>query len=145
VNRLVASARFFALAGVFFGLLAAGLAFCWGGVKTVLLAAKLARGDLDGMAIGLVQVMDGFLLAAGLLIFALGLYELFVGEIELPAWLVIRDLVSLEKKLAGVIAIVMAVTFLERLENMGDGRGLLEAGASVALVSAVLMWMTKKS
>jgi len=145
VNRAIASARYLALAGVLFGLVAALAAFVWGGLKTVLLVIKLAHGELEGMAVGLVQVMDGFLIAAGLLIFALGLYELFIGEIELPAWLTIRDLDSLKAKLAGVIVMVIAVTYLERLESGSDGRGLLEAGVGAALVSAVLVWMSKKS
>ena len=145
MNRVVSSARYLALAGVVFGLVAALAAFVWGGLKTVLLCIKLAHGELDGMAVGLVQIMDGFLIAAGLLIFALGLYELFIGEIELPAWLTIRDLDALKGKLAGVIVMVLAVTFLERLESGSDGRGLLEAGVGAALVSAVLVWMAKKS
>lgn len=145
MGRFVASTRYLALVGVFFGLLATLAAFAWGGIKTILLVIKLAHGELEGMAVGLVQIMDGFLIAAGLLIFSLGLYELFVGEIELPGWLVIKDLDALKAKLAGVIAIVMAVTFLERLENLENVRGLLEAGVSTALVSAVLVWMAKKS
>ena len=145
MGRIVASTRYLALVGVFFGLLATLAAFAWGGIKTILLVIKLAHGDLEGMAVGLVQIMDGFLIAAGLLIFSLGLYELFVGEIELPGWLVIKDLDALKAKLAGVIAIVMAVAFLERLENLENARGLLEAGVGVALVSAVLVWMAKKS
>ncbi|HEX8954580.1 MAG TPA: YqhA family protein [Polyangia bacterium] len=144
MNRVVASARYLALIGVAFGLVAALAAFGWGGYKTIALVLKLLRGDVDGMAVGLVQVMDGFLIAAGLLIFALGLYELFIGEMALPAWLVVRDLDALKGKLAGVIVMVMAVTFLERLENLESARGLLEAGVSVALVSAVLVWMAKK-
>ncbi len=145
MSRLVAGTRYLALVGVFFGLIAALAAFAWGGVKTVQLVLKLGHGELDGMAVGLVQVMDGFLIAAGLLIFALGMYELFVGDIELPGWLVIKDLDALKGKLAGVIVMVMAVTFLERLENLESARGLLESGVSVALVSAVLVWMAKKS
>ncbi len=145
MSRFVAATRYLALAGVLFGLVAALAAFAWGGVKTILLVIKLGHGELDGMAVGLVQVMDGFLIAAGLLIFALGLYELFIGEIALPGWLVIKDLDALKGKLAGVIVMVMAVTFLERLENLESARGLLESGVSVALVSAVLVWMAKKS
>ena len=144
MNRIVASSRYVAVVGVFFGLLATLAAFAWGAIKTVLVALKLVHGQLDGMAVALVQVMDGFLIAAGLLIFSLGLYELFVGEIELPAWLTIGDLDALKAKLAGVIVMVLAVTFLERLENLEEPRGLLEAGVSVALVSAVLVWMAKK-
>lgn len=143
MSRIVASSRYLALAGVVFGIIAALAAFAWGGLKTVLIVIKLVKGELDGMAVGLVQIMDGFLIAAGLLIFALGLYELFVGEIQLPAWLTIRDLDALKGKLAGVIVMVIAVTFLERLES-GDAR-VLEAGVGAALVSAVLVWMAKKS
>jgi uncharacterized membrane protein YqhA len=145
MKRIVASSRYLALAGVVFGLVAAMAAFVWGGLKTVLLVIRLAHAELDGIAVGLVQIMDGFLIGAGLLIFALGLYELFIGEIELPAWLKIDDLDALKAKLAGVIVMVIAVTFLERLENGGDGRGILEAGVGASLMSAVLVWMAKKT
>jgi uncharacterized membrane protein YqhA len=145
VNRVVSSTRYLALAGVLFSLVAALAAYAWGGVRTVQLIVRLGHGELEGMAVGLVQVMDGFLIASGLLIFGLGLYELFVGEIELPQWLVFRDFESLKGRLAGVIVMVMAVAFLERLELGGDAHGLLEAGVGVALVSAVLVWMSKKS
>ena len=141
---MVASSRYVALVGVVFGLLAALTAFCWGAVKTVLVALKLLHGQLDGMAVALVQVMDGFLIAAGLLIFSLGLYELFIAKIHLPAWLAVSDVDALEAKLAGVIVMVMAVTFLERLESTQEARGLLETGLSVAAVSAVLVWLTRK-
>ncbi|HEX6838499.1 MAG TPA: YqhA family protein [Polyangia bacterium] len=145
MSRVVAYARYLALAGVFFGLIATLAAFAWGGVKTVLLLGKLANGQFDGMAVGLVQVMDAFLIAAALLIFAFGVYQLFVGELGLPAALVIKDLEALKSKLAGVIVILLATTFLERLENLENGRGLIEAGVSVAAVSAVLVWMMKKT
>jgi len=145
MNRVISSTRYLALAGVVFGLIAALAAFVWGGLKTVLLVIKLAHGEVDGMAVSLVQVMDGFLIASGLLILALGLYELFIGEIELPQWLVLHDLDALKAKLAGVIVMVIAVTFLERLEANTDARGVLEAGIGASLVSAVLVWMAKKS
>lgn len=145
MSRVIASARYLALAGVVFSLIAALAAFAWGGLKTVLLLTKLAHGDVDGMAVGLVQIMDAFLIGAGLLILAFGLYELFVGEMEqLPAWLNIKELDALKAKLAGVIVMVMAVTFLERLESQGDTRGIMEAGIGAALVSGVLVWMSRK-
>src|SRR6185312_733635 len=110
MSRIIATSRYLALAGVAFGLIAALAAFIWGGLKTILLLIKLAHGEIDGMAVGLVQIMDAFLIAAGLLILAFGLYELFVGEVaELPAWLTIKELDALKGKLAGVIVMVMAV------------------------------------
>ena len=146
MSRIIATSRYLALAGVAFGLIAALAAFIWGGLKTILLLIKLAHGEIDGMAFGLVQIMDSFLIAAGLLILAFGLYELFVGEVaELPAWLTIKELDALKAKLAGVIVMVMAVTFLERLESGGDALAIMEAGIGAALVSAVLVWMSKKA
>src|SRR4051794_10618366 len=116
VKRAIAATRHLALVGVVFGIGAAATAFGWGAYRTVVLVGRLVHGEVEGMAFGLVQLMDSFLIGAGLLIFALGLQELFVGELALPAWLVIRDLDELKAKLAGIVTMVMAVSFLERLE-----------------------------
>jgi uncharacterized membrane protein YqhA len=145
MSRIVASSRYVALLGVVFGLVAALAAFTWGGVKTILVLAKLARGQFDGMAVGLVQIMDGFLIAAALLIFAFGVYQLFIGAIALPPALVVKDLEALKGKLAGVIVILMATTFLEHLESADESLRLLQSGVGLALVSAVLVWMMKKA
>jgi uncharacterized protein (TIGR00645 family) len=142
MNRIVAASRYLALIGVVFGLVAALAAFGWGGYKTVTLVVHLVQGQMSGMAVALVQVMDAFLIAAGLLIFALGLYELFVGDIDLPEWLVIHDLDALKSKLAGIIVLVMAVTFLERLETHEDGRDIFYSGAGIAVVAATMIWLS---
>ena len=144
MERITSGARYFAIVGVVFGLLASLTAFAWGALKSVLLVGKLVHGNLDGMAVGLVQVMDAFLIAAGLLIFAFGLYELFVGSLSLPKWLVIDSLDSLKSKLSGVVIMVMAVAFLERLESAETGRDVLYQGLGVAAVAAVLVALTAK-
>jgi uncharacterized protein (TIGR00645 family) len=145
MNRFVAASRYLALIGVVFGLVATLAAFGWGGYKTVSLVIHLVQGQMTGMAVALVQVMDAFLIAAGLLIFSLGLYELFVGEIALPEWLVINDLDALKSKLSGVIVLVMAVLFLERLEKYEDGRDIFYTGIGVAVVSATMIWLGAKN
>jgi uncharacterized membrane protein YqhA len=137
--RAVGSTRYLALIGVVFGWIASLTAFAWGAIKTVKVVIALVTGHLDGMAVALVGVMDAFLIASGLLIFALGLYELFVGELALPDWLVFHDLDELKGKLAGIIIMVMAVSFLERLETTGDAREILYSGIAVALVSATMI------
>jgi uncharacterized membrane protein YqhA len=144
VNRLVASARYLAVVGVLFGLAATVGAFAWGGVKAVFILIKLGHGDIDGMAFSLVQVMDAFLIAAALLLFSLGLHQLFVADLELPAPLLIHDLDTLEGKLAGVIVLVLAGGFVERVESAADPRGLVLLGVAVALMSAVLVWMMRR-
>jgi uncharacterized membrane protein YqhA len=144
VGRVVAAGRNLALVGVAFSLVAALVGFGWGGYRTVRLVVQLVSGRLDGMAVGLMQVMDAFLIAAGLLIFALALYELFIGETGLPHWLVIRDLDALKSRVAGIVVMVMAVAFLERMEAHDEARDVLYNGAAVALVSLGLILSVRR-
>ncbi len=139
MRGIVGSTRYLALIGVLFGWVASLAAFVWGAIKTIKVVIALATGHFEGMAVALVGVIDAFLIASGLLIFALGLYELFIGALALPEWLVIHNLDELKGKLAGVITMVMAVSFLERLETIGDPREILYTGIAVALVSATMI------
>lgn len=143
MGRVIAAARYIAIIGVVFGLVAALAAFGWGSYKTVAVLFLLLHGEVDSMAVALVAVMDAFLIASGLLIFALGLYELFIGDIALPSWLVIRDLDALKAKVAGVVILAMAVSFLERLETHADPHDVLFSGIAVALVSGALVLLTR--
>lgn len=90
-------------------------------------------------AISLIEVMDAFLIATALIIFGLGLYELFVEDLSLPEPLVVHNLHDLKAKLASIIVLVMAVTFLRHLVEWKDPQGTLFLGISVATVSAVLI------
>ena len=54
-----------------------------------------------------IALMDGFLIATGLLIFALGLYELFVHDLALPEWLMLHNLHDLKVRLSSVIIMVI--------------------------------------
>lgn len=67
-----------------------------------------------------VGAIDGFLLATILLIFSLGLYELFISELDeaknsgqSSKVLVINSLDDLKSKLAKVILMILVVTFFE--------------------------------
>lgn len=134
----IGSTRWLAVVGVVFGLVAAAAAFVWGAALTVTSLRDLVHGDVGGMGVELVRVMEAFLVAAGLLIFALGLFELFIGGLTLPRWLVVDDLTSLEHKLAGVVVLALGVAFLERVERGADARDALDVGLGVAPVAAVL-------
>lgn len=142
-GRFVGSLRYLALIGVAFTALASACAFVWGAWKTIALVARMVRGESAGVAIELIRVMDGFLIAAGLLIFALGLYELFIGPLQLPEWLVINDLDSLKSKLATIIVLVMAVAFLENVEHGAPGQEIFFTGAGIALVGAILIFYAR--
>lgn len=94
-----------------------------------------------------VEVLDGFLLATILLIFALGLYELFISKIDLAHEtegasnvLIINSLDDLKNRLAKVILMIMIVKFFEYAINMGfkTPMDLLTFAGGIALIGLAL-------
>ena len=72
-----------------------------------------------------VEIIDGYLLATVLLIFALGLYELFISKIDQAQHtsiasnvLVINNLDDLKNRLAKVILMILIVKFFEYALSM---------------------------
>lgn len=68
-----------------------------------------------------VAIVDGYLLACVMLIFSLGLYELFVNKIEIAEGLelaerllLIRSLDDLKDRLANVILLILIVKFFQQ-------------------------------
>ncbi len=99
------------------------------------------------MVAHIVEIVDGYLLAAVLLIFALGLYELFINEIKTGDEssvsnnvLVIDSLDDLKTRLAKVILMILIVRFFEyaigmHFENPVD---LLYLSGGIALIGLAL-------
>ncbi len=94
-----------------------------------------------------VEIVDGFLLATVLLIFAMGLYELFISEIKYASEtgvssnvLVIHSLDDLKARLAKVILMILIVKFFEHTINMhfDSPLSLLYLAAGIALVGLAL-------
>lgn len=99
-----------------------------------------------------VKVVDGYLLATIMLIFSLGLYELFISDIDAAHGskvssrvLVIRDLDDLKNRLAKVIVMIMIVSLFERAlkMQMASSLDLLNFGSSIALIGLALFLMHK--
>jgi len=84
-------------------------------------------------------VMDIFLVATALLFFAVALYELFLGDLDLPAWLNVKNLDGLKAKLGSVAILIMAITFVERLIKWEKAQDTLFFGLAVAAVSLALV------
>ncbi len=138
---LLEKSKYLVLIAVLFSLAASVAAFVWGGFKTVELIISLvsSSGKSPHASIDLIALMDTFLIAAALLLFAVGMYELFIEDLSLPPWLVIHNLHDLKQKLSSVIILVLAVTFLEHLVEWKDPLGTLYFGLAVAFVSAALI------
>jgi uncharacterized membrane protein YqhA len=140
MKKLLSLTRYVTLIGVFSLLAAALAAFGWGVVQTVHAVGFIVAHPFDeDVIVVLVKVVDSFLVALALLIFGLGLYELTVGDLNLPEWMLIHNLHDLKAKLSGVLILVMAVKFLEKLEAWQNGGETLLFALAIAAVSAALI------
>lgn len=141
MEKLLEKSRYLILIAIASSILASVAAFLWGATKTIAIILSLITSyGKDPLAtIALIELMDTFLIATALFIFAVGMYELFIKDISLPEWLVIHNLHDLKTKLSSVIILVMAVTFLKHLVEWEDPQGTLFFGVAVALVSAALI------
>lgn len=111
----------------------------WSGTTILEAASHGLHADHKELVVNFVEIADMFLLAIVLYIIALGLYELFIGEIPgLPKWLVFKSLDDLKKQLIGVVVVVLAVFFLGRALHGGDPLDLLYMGGGSALVIGAL-------
>jgi uncharacterized membrane protein YqhA len=141
LKTLLEKSRYLVVIAVLACLVAALGAFGWGALKTWHAVAFLVEsGGKDPLgAIKFIELMDAFLIATALLIFAIGLYELFIEEVTMPGWLTIHSLDDLKAKLANIIVLVMAVNFLSHLVEWRDARETLEYALAVSAVSVALI------
>ncbi len=101
----------------------------------------------DSTVSHIVEVVDGYLLATVMLIFSLGLYELFISDIDQAHGskasskiLVINNLDDLKGRLAKVILMIMIVTLFEEALHMKleSALDLVYMGASITLIALAL-------
>ena len=94
-----------------------------------------------------VEVIDGYLLATVLLIFSLGLYELFISKIEIAenknvagSVLVINSLDDLKNRLAKVILMILIVKFFEHAikSSYEDPLSILYLSIGIAFIGLAL-------
>jgi uncharacterized membrane protein YqhA len=99
------------------------------------------------------EFVDGFLFAAVLIIFALGLYELFIGKIaeaensELAQrLLLIRSLDDLKARLGNVIFLILIVRYFEYAleQSIETAYDLLALAVGIALI-ALGLFLTKSA
>jgi len=70
---------------------------------------------------------------------AVGLWELFIGDLRLPPALTMTSFDDLKAKIATTLILVLAVRFLEALVAGTEGSDLLELGAALTLVGGLLL------
>jgi uncharacterized membrane protein YqhA len=107
-----------------------------------------ARQDMRNNTLThVVEAVDGYLLSTVLIIFALGLYELFVSDLDIARRsraaskvLVIDTLDDLKNRLAKVILMILVVKLFESAvrTKMDNALELLFLGGAIALVGVAL-------
>ncbi len=142
--KLIEYSRYLIYIAVASLLLATVGALGWGMVKTVLALRDLvlSLGQDPYTAVRLIELIDSFLIAIALFMFAAGTYELFIGSTNLSAQVVPHNLQELKDKLGGTIVLVMVVTFLEHLVEWDHPPDSLLFALAVAIVSAALMGLS---
>ena len=111
----------------------------WAGAQ-IFRAGDFSAKASKTLAVGVIEIIDLFLVATVAYITAVGLYKLFISqsEVELPIRLKIQNLKDLEDKIIGVIVAALAVAFLGEAAGGAQGGVLLPYGGGIALVIAAL-------
>jgi uncharacterized membrane protein YqhA len=138
---ILEKSKYLALVAVIALLLATVAAFAWGTLKTVdtVFLVIDSTGRDKAITVEFIEIVDSFLIATALLIFAVSLYELFIDKLDLPEWMLAHNLYELKTKLSSMIVLVMGVKFLEKLLDVKDAASLLQIGTATALMAAVLI------
>ena len=122
-------------------LLSTILAVVWSVYETVVVFYNFITQykSATSTIVSFVQLMDIFLLVAVLYIFTVAIYELFIGELELPKWLVIHNFDQLKAILSNLIVLIGAVSFLKYFLERNDPASTLLYGLAFGIVAYVLI------
>lgn len=141
--RILESSKYLVWVGIIALILLSIASFLWGALKAVSVIGLIFRslGQDPDIAVAVLQVVDAFLIAIALIVVWVSMYELFIGDLHLPEWMLSHDLHELEGKLSGVIILIMVVKFLEKLVDWKDPLGTLQFGIAIAVISVALIGM----
>jgi uncharacterized membrane protein YqhA len=104
--------------------------------------------NLEHLVAFFVSSIDGYLFATVLLIFSMGIYELFINKIDIvskqkdsrPNWLIINSIDDLKSSLGKVILMILIVSFFEHSLNIKyeSINELLLLGIGILLIATAL-------
>jgi len=148
MSRILSSTRYLVFIPILGLALAASAFFIVGGFNLIRLivesvitlfssSVQATHQENIPFVVEVVEYVHNFLVGTVLYITAVGLYQLFIDDVEFRGWLKIDSTEELEMNLIGVTVVVMAVNFLTVVYTR-DVSVLLEYGAGIALPIAAL-------
>ncbi|MDQ3043137.1 MAG: YqhA family protein [Acidobacteriota bacterium] len=134
---LIEKSRYIAYIGVLVLFVCSLTAYILGVYKTVTTVTAIALNEVkdDFALVALFDCLDIILVATAMLVISISLYELFIGGLKVPDWMLVRDLNELKAKFSFVIIPVLAVKFLQKLLASENALDTLYYGIAVALVT----------
>lgn len=149
MGNALSRTKFIVLLGVAGLLVASIIAYMVAIVETVKLVSfvltNFADPHLEIEEVYFIKLVDGFLVATGLLIFGLGLYEIFIQPLNVPEPLKITTIGQLKTSLANIIILTLAVSFLAFVQEGDDAQSILLKGAGIAIVIIALVFFARTS
>jgi uncharacterized membrane protein YqhA len=143
--KILEYAKYFTIIPVIAFLVSSLVTFVWGTLKMFSVVITVFSGPAESslVILALLEMMDTFLIGTVLFIFAIGYYDLFIGKVTTPEWLVIDDLGKLKTKLSDVIVLFMAIKFLDKLLQSKNALDTLLYAAGIAVVSLALIALNR--
>lgn len=137
---LVEKSRYLPIVSVFGMLVGAICALFLGFVKTIKVVSTTiaSYNESEPTLYSLFEALDCFLVATALIVVAISLYELFISGLEVPDWMLVKDLTELKAKFTFVIIPVMAVKFVQKILNYENAVDVLYYGAAISAVALAL-------
>jgi len=137
---LIEKSRYVAYIGVLVLFVCSLAAYTLSVYKTVktIIAITLNEAKDDFALVVLFDCLDTVLVATALLVISVSLYELFIGDLKVPDWMLVRNLNELKANFSFVIIPLMSVKFLQKLLLAESSLDTLYYGIGVALVTIAL-------
>lgn len=149
VRLLLGATRLMMIIGILSLIAAAATLLLFGAIETYRHIVKIVAPVGAGLTnrevfLASIKLVDLVLLATVLQVVAIGLYALFIeSDIPVPQWLRTDDVDSLKHKLAGIVAVMLGVLFLEQVINAPGSVELLALGIGVAAVIGALSYFMR--
>ena len=143
MRKILGLTRYAVVVPAIASIVGALLLMAQGSIEMVMVVVDSVMSEkyLKDTIVDVLTAVDAILLGTVLLVIGYGLYELFIDtDIDVPAWLQVRDLDDLKSKLIGVVVAIIAVVFVgvfvdsnraDEVVAYGVGAGALVAGLAV--------------
>jgi uncharacterized membrane protein YqhA len=150
MRKLLGLTRYAVFVPALASILGALILMAQGSIEMVRVAlASFSNGSmLKDTIVEVLTAVDAILLGTVLLVIGYGLYELFIDpELEVPAWLRVRNLDDLKSKLIGVVVAIIAVVFVGVFVDSKRAADVISYGVgagALVLGLAIFAYATRK-